>query len=166
MSNLNILSVIIALYFFIGGISSVAGAAPSAAPLEDHHSIEYRFCPPVSVFKWNATEKYWFAPNGWRSYGVTFTKSLESFLGAQWDGVNVGQVTCLYQGKPKGTFLVKLVSNGLYHAPQMNVNNQWSKPSPGFINCKSIDRQMCPLSPVYKKVSKDLIQEALDLKHD
>ena len=123
-------------------------------------------CPPPSSFKWNSVEKYWFASGGWRSYGITFVKSIDTFIGAQWAGVNVGQVTCLYQGSPKGTFVVKLVSNGLYHAPQKTVDNHWGKPQAGYINCKSVDRVMCPLTPVYKKQSKDMIEEALDLKKD
>ena len=123
-------------------------------------------CPLPSGLKWNDTEKFWYASEGWRSYGITFVKSVDTFLGAQWTGVNVGQATCLYQGKPEGTFVVQLVSNGLYHAPEATVDNHWGKPQAGYINCKSLDRVMCPLTPVYKKKSTDMIQEALDLKKD
>lgn len=126
---------------------------------------KYNFCPDISAFELDAQHYHWSTADGnWKSYGLSFAKKLTAFIGAQWDGVNIGQLTCLYAGVPKGTFVIKAVSSHLFYAPTKANDNHWSTPQDGFINCKSHEQKQCPVRPVYKKKKVDLIEQAESLK--
>ena len=133
--------------------------------LQPTADVVYKYCPDASAFALDTQQYHWSTGDGnWKSYGLSFAKKLTTFVGAQWDGVNIGQLTCLYSGEPKGTFVVKVVSSHLFYAPAKARNNHWSAPQQGFINCKSDNQKQCPVRPVYQNKEEDLIDQAESLK--
>lgn len=57
------------------------------------------FCPSIKDLRKNGV--YWIAGNNWRSYSESFSNKISSFLGAQWIGVQVGKIICLYTSDDK-----------------------------------------------------------------
>src|SRR3990167_2770190 len=80
-------------------------------------------CPPIQALTKNQKME-WSAKGGWKSYGTSFVEKIASFSGAQWNGVNLGQIICVYNGKEKTDFPVLLVYHTLAIEPQ---ENGWSK---------------------------------------
>jgi hypothetical protein len=142
-------------------------------------ATKYYYCPSAAQLKLDPQKHVWSAVGGWKSYDVSFVQNVTQFIGAQWTGVNIGQLTCLYVGLPEGTFPIKLVSNHLFHFPyritikESNANgvitstpSKWLHPASGYINCYSKSQLDCPLEPVVAKQQGNFYDEALQLKKD
>ena len=95
---------------------------------------------------------------------MSFVDKVDKFVGAHWQGVNIGQLTCLYSGEPSGTFLIKLVSNHIFHFPLGIPGSNWSKAQGGFINCISTSTELCPLVPLVKHKQGSMIDQAMQLQ--
>ena len=90
-----------------------------------------RTCPPISAISKDPAKLTWSAQDGFKSYEMSFIDQLTTFLGAQWNGVKVGQVTCVYSGKPKTAFPILLVYGTLAIEP---TGGKWSKNLDGIRN--------------------------------
>lgn len=116
-------------------------------------------CPEISQLKLNPISRRWGDKHkAWRSYTDSFTPSLKQFLGAQWQGVKVGSVFCLYRGE-KMTFDVSLQYHGLVAEP---TTGNWSKNLGGYRNCISKDLNQCGFLPAPKKNTDNDIYQDLD----
>ena len=62
------------------------------------------FCPQVIHLQKNASKGNWGAQTKagtWKSYGMSFATKITEYVGAQWTGEEVGQVTCIYNSEQK-----------------------------------------------------------------
>lgn len=134
-------------------------------------------CPPIDKILKNPTKGNWTAETQdglWKSYDMSFATSLTRFVGAQWVGVNLGQITCIYhseqeftmQGQPtiQKTLPVLLVFHALTFEPTDNKN--WKLLSRGVYNCEPEKNGTsdCPFKINIKKPVGDIYQEAAALK--
>lgn len=114
------------------------------------------YCPAID--KLMRKEMFWGAPGGWKSYSQSFIEVIDSFSGAQWVGVNVGKMLCVYKGKGSFEFPVVLQNDTLTPVPE---GGKWVKQQSGHINCLSADVLDCPFrfeetTTDIKNVYKDL----------
>lgn len=100
------------------------------------------YCPAVSELTQNGLN--WSARDGkWRSYSPSFAKEINTFLEAQWIGVNVGKIICLYQGKENFDFPIAIepTKSILVLEPS---GQAWVEKHPGYKTCKSTNISDCP----------------------
>ncbi|ATN75315.1 T4SS-associated protein EirA [Coxiella burnetii] len=136
---------------------SAAAPATLVSPLPKG----YLTCPEISKLQKDPNKMTWSAKNGWKSYSSSFASHLNKFLGAQWQGVNVGNITCLYQSDEKMTFPVSLEYNLLVYMP---AGGKWSKNLGGYMNCVSHDQKQCIFKPQIQAKTGNLYQEVGRLK--
>ena len=74
-------------------------------------------CPQVSDLKRNAKTNEWSTDSGWKSTASSFTTSVTKFLGAQWKGVQMGYMLCLYQGPNTNEFPIGMHKNVVVESP-------------------------------------------------
>ncbi len=118
----------------------------------------FSYCPAVSTLKKEGMT--WRAPNNWRSYSDSFVKEAKYFLGAQWVGIKVGKIICLYKGDEKLTFPVALERNDvLINAPTTNKNHNWQKDRGGYMECRSTDVKDCPFTIIKPPPKKDIYEQ-------
>jgi len=54
------------------------------------------FCPQVEAL--NKQKEFWVTQdNKWKNYTPSTATKVTSFLGAQWSGIKIGKIICLYQ---------------------------------------------------------------------
>lgn len=151
--------------------SSAPAPAPAATPAATTHSTPATpakepekkiLCPEVeSLVKENLI---WKAPGGWRSYSQSFVTEIKGFVGAQWVGVKVGKMMCIYQGSEEVTFPVVLQNDQLVPQPE---GGAWGTSTHGgYVNCKSGIIEDCHFT--YKKEETDMgkVYEELDFFKD
>lgn len=114
------------------------------------------YCPEVT--KLMKKDMFWGAPGGWKSYSQSFVDAIESFSGAQWVGVNVGKMLCVYRGKQSFEFPVVLQNDTLTPVPE---GQKWIKQSGGYINCLSGDVLDCPFK--FEETTTDINNVAKEL---
>lgn len=88
-------------------------AASCYLPIPDAY-----MCPQPSELKKNPKTSMWFTDGGWSSDSGSFSTSIVKFLGAQWKGVQLGQVLCLYVGPNLNDFPVGLHKNLIVKSPE------------------------------------------------
>jgi len=114
-------------------------------------------CPEaISLIK---EELIWKAPGGWRSYSQSFVREIKGFVGAQWVGVEVGKMLCIYTGIEKVTFPVVLQNDQLVPQPK---SNSWGTLKVGYVNCKSGVLEDCHFTYKKEETNMENIYEALD----
>lgn len=97
-------------------------------------------CPKVDLLKQNPNGSWW-APNGWRSTTPSFVKSIQLFAGAQWAGVNFGEIICVYVTGVKGDFPIQLQRpSTLVLSP---TGGNWTKEQKGYKDCLANDPVLC-----------------------
>ncbi len=133
--------------------------APCDKPVMDQ-------CPQPSELVKDSKTMQWSAKGHldgtkYQSFDKSFTNTVDHFIGAQWVGVKVGQIICLYQPSNSNEFPVQLVFNTLTYAP---TDKHWSKDLGGHQNCVSVNPEDCAfqLKPAEKKT--DPYKTALGLK--
>lgn len=132
-------------------------ATAAASSLEQANVLNSKkmYCPPIT--KLMKKEMFWGAPGGWRSYSQSFVNSIDSFAGAQWVGINVGKMLCVYKGKQTFEFPVVLQNDTLSPTPE---GGKWVAKAGGYNNCLSGDTLDCPFkfqeTPTGKDASKEL----------
>lgn len=112
------------------------------------------YCPPVSQLK--KIDLFWGAPGGWRSYSQSFVSKIDGFSGAQWIGINVGKMLCVYKSKETFEFPVVLQNDTLTPVPK---GENWIKQQGGYYNCLASDRLECPFILEEKKEAENLHKE-------
>lgn len=114
--------------------------ASTPAPILPNTTSEQQLCP--SVEKLTRDEyNFWHAPGDWKSNTPSFDSTLDAFIGAQWVGVNLGEIICVYQKGAGKSFPVTLQRRILVFAPQ---GGQWSIDKGGYEDCKSLLIRDCP----------------------
>lgn len=128
---------------------------PHTAPSSTGSTLN-RLCPPVNIIKKNPVTLAWSTiDNRFASKTTSFADSLTQFIGAQWTGVNVGQLTCIYRTSPAHTFPVILIFNTLATTP---TGPHWRPAQAGYMNCISPnnDPSDCPFSTQRAPAKQDL----------
>lgn len=115
------------------------------------------YCPEIK--KLLKKDMFWGAPGGWRSYSQSFVGAIDSFSGAQWVGINVGKMLCVYKGKETFEFPVVLQNDTLTPAPE---GEKWVKQAGGYSNCLSGDRLDCPFKFSEENTEKKDVYKELD----
>lgn len=120
------------------------------------------YCPPPSAIKKDPVKLNWTADRGtFRSYDLSFAKKIHQFVGAQWNGAAVGQITCIYKTLPKTSFPLLLI----FHTLTLNpTGGAWSKNLGGYKNCNALDIKKCPFKIRLKPKSENIYKEAESLK--
>ncbi|WP_100623460.1 T4SS-associated protein EirA [Candidatus Coxiella mudrowiae] len=83
-------------------------ADPASRTPANGLSSGYLSCPKISDLQKDSRKMVWFTKNGWLSYAASFATHIDKFLGAQWQGVNLGNITFLYASNEKMTFPIAL----------------------------------------------------------
>lgn len=134
---------------------SLAVTPQAASPTNINQNIV--FCPATNSLKKDLQTKTWNAQQGqWKSYEISFVDAPAQFLGAQWAGANVGQITCIYRGKDRKTFPILLIYHTIAYAP---FGGRWSPNLGGYANCKSEQQQDCPFRIRLQSNDEDINQQ-------
>ena len=134
--------------------------ATTAAPAKAGKNLFY--CPPITALKKDPTQLTWSADQrNYRSYDISFAKHIDQFIGAQWAGTKVGQLTCIYRASPKGSFPILLIFHTLTLEPS---SGNWAKNQGGYKNCNTLDRKNCPYQMNVAPPKTDIYKEAENLK--
>jgi hypothetical protein len=75
-------------------------------------------CPHSSDLVKDPQTNRWSALGVWNGSDESLVTSVTTFLGAQWQGINLGQPFCIYQGVPQGTFDIILAYHTFAVTPQ------------------------------------------------
>jgi len=111
------------------------------------------FCPPVN--KLTKKGDWWGAAGDWRSYSQSFVNQLSGFIGAQWVGVNVGTMICIYQGGVGTSFPVTIQNSTLVPSPK---GAGWGIYRKGRKSCYSSNVNDCPYYFYPKAKPKNIYQ--------
>lgn len=120
----------------------------------------YLSCPKINDLKKDPIKMVWFAKDGWLSYAASFATHIDKFLGAQWQGVNLGKITCLYASNQKMTFPIALEYNLLVYQP---TGGNWTKNLGGYVNCKASNQDQCMFMPQIEPKVGDVYEQASQL---
>lgn len=123
----------------------------------------YIECPKVENLHKDLKKKTWGNKHGWKSYETSFANDISTFLGAQWQGVKIGNISCLYKSKEGLTFPIILHYSRLVYEPS---GKNWGKNLGGYMNCKSHQQKDCIFKPKAKLKTNDIYKEASMLKDD
>lgn len=165
--------IIIFLIIVVAIIAIVWHRSAEAAPMAQPHY----YCPSPSALKKNPnpTIANWTAQTRtgfWKSYQQSFATRITHFVGAQWNGVNVGQITCVYHSQQQftengqiaiqPTLPILLVFHTLTYQP---TKGKWEYiKKQNVYNCYSRNRHDCPFRIRTKKHTGNIYQEAESLK--
>ncbi len=130
-------------------------AVTTPVPVIPNVKFETLHCPAVNQLKRN-TNLVWEGPNGWKSYGESFSAEVDHFINAQWIGVNVGKIICIYAGKGKATFPISIEREDLVTNP---AGGKWGRDEGGYKNCHSMKASDCPFLIEKPKAVGDIYQE-------
>lgn len=129
----------------------------TSAPSNPANSMLY--CPQsTELYK---KEMFWYGPNSWRDYSASFVKTINNFAGAQWVGVNVGKVICLYKGVEENNFPVAIERDNLMKKPE---GENWKSDPSGYQICKSTNVLDCAFSPQEVKSNENVYDFLKDIK--
>lgn len=137
-------------------------ASFAAGSLTDQIPKGYMLCPSVEKLVKDPKHKTW-QTKDWRSYSESFSIHLDSFLGAQWEGVNVGSINCIYGSNEKMSLPVILTYKNLAYSPH---GGKWTQNGKGRIICKSPNQTDCAFLPKIPKKTSNIYDEIRNLKKD
>lgn len=151
------------------------GAAPVLQATTTSGTEPNTLCPPIDQILKDPTEGNWTAKTKdgfWKSYSMSFATELTRFVGAQWVGANLGQLTCVYhseeaftmQGQQtiQRTLPVLLVYHSLVFQPS---GANWTHTARGVYNCIPRNgRADCPFKTHIQPKTGDIYEEAASLK--
>jgi hypothetical protein len=87
-------------------------------PGQPVYQLETIQCPKSSDLVKDPQTNHWSALGLWKGTDESLVTSVTSFLGAQWQGINLGQPFCIYHGQPQGTFDIVLAYHTFAITPQ------------------------------------------------
>lgn len=161
----------IMVYLFL-----ISNSALAAVITEDTTQPEPNaYCPQISQLLKNPVKGNWYAQTTegyWQSYDMSFATNIDQFLGAQWVGENLGQITCVYRSSQRftvngalniqKTLPVLLVYHALTHQPS---GQFWKKrPGHGVYDCYGQTLQDCPFRVHLQPKETDIFKEAASFK--
>ena len=136
-----------------------SSSAPNQVPQANTDDVHTLYCPKQSeLYK---KEMFWHGPNTWRDYSASFVKNINNFAGAQWVGVNVGKVICLYKGVEENNFPVALERDNLMKKPE---GENWKSDASGYKICKSDNILDCPFVPQEVKSNENVYDFLSNIK--
>lgn len=139
-------------------------AANNTNPSNMKNNFISFICPPPNTIKKDSLKLTWSADrNMFRSYETSFATQIKSFSGAQWVGSALGQITCIYEALPIGSFPVLLIFHTLALEPK---TGSWSANQGGYRNCRSTNYKACPFMTQASPPKEDVYEEAERLKSD
>lgn len=104
---------------------------------------EFLYCPaPKELSKIGL---WWKVGDIWKSYSESFAEHIQTFSGAQWIGVKVGKIVCIYKGQEAFTFPVALETAHPVLVPAPTGQN-WITTKEGYKQCFSNDVKDCPFT--------------------
>jgi hypothetical protein len=116
------------------------------------------YCPKPSDLIKNGM--FWgTAHGGWKSYSESFDNSISSFIGAQWAGVSVGKMICIYKGNLAMSFPITIQNDSIAQTPSGAL---WGKDLGGYRNCHSTNPADCPFIVKSQSVNMSQIYNSLD----
>lgn len=128
------------------GDTSITTAAPSGHdpisykdPVAYDHEQQYH-CPPSSALV--KKNMLWVAPYGWVSYDQSFIKDNPQFFGAEWVGIKVGKIICLYKDSKTIAFPVALQQKQAISVPMPSGGN-WRQEKESYFSCFSSNVYDC-----------------------
>lgn len=121
------------------------------------------FCPKPSDLVMNPADRTWHARGGWKNLNPSFSDKIDTFLGAQWVGVSLGHINCIYTQSGRDTFPVNL-QRGLISPAPTNQGGLWSADKGGYIECKSQHVTDCPFLVQRKQAEKDVNKALHDIQ--
>ena len=128
----------------------------SYATVNQDQEQQVLFCPEPDQLVRHGL--WWEAGKLWKSYSQSFVQDIDSFIGAQWIGINVGKIICLYKGKQRITFPVALepVHPLLVISPTAP---NWITTEHDYKKCTSNDVKDCPFNIRKPKVFDNLYDQ-------
>jgi hypothetical protein len=149
--------------FILWAVCSLAYAGgPETGVSEPAATSNVHYCPATSTLQKDPMTHTWSAPDGWKSYDMSFTDKLTHFSGAQWRGTNVGQIFCVYRGEIATEFPVLLAYRVLTYEPQ---GGRWSVNLGGYHNCETPNQEECPFIIRLQQPTEDMYEQAGKLRH-
>lgn len=143
----------------------ISSVGPSIATANGTASLT-RYCPAIKdIYK--SDSNHWGTSGGnFRSFETSLAKKLDQFIGAQWQGANLGYVTCVYKPDNPNLFYVTLMYNELTYQP-VTKNTSWVQSKKGgWLNCNATDQSNCPFTIRPKQKTQDIYKEAEQLKEE
>jgi hypothetical protein len=136
-----------------------------AAPKTNPQKVIFQCPEPNQLVK--SAENHWGTTDGnFRNFDTSFAKKLDRFIGAQWQGANLGYVTCVYQPNDASLFYVTVLFNKLTYQPDTQ-NTSWTKSKKGpWYNCMTKDPKDCTFKIRPKPKKANLYNEAESLKQE
>jgi len=121
-------------------ITPILKSARSQSTTAIPNGFEIQYCPEKE--KLVKTGMIWTAEDKWRNHDESFAEKISTFLGAQWTGINLGTVICIYGDQAVVDFPVALepIYVMLALEPQ---NGNWSVNIKGYRFCHSTNTQDC-----------------------
>lgn len=131
-------------------------------------------CPAIEALQKNPVRGTWFASTKagfWKSYEMSFATRILKFVGAQWQGENVGQLTCIYTSEQisdllgvkstQATLPIQLVYHSSAYVPS---GGKWTHPRRGVRDCISHNQNKCFFRPILQQNTGNIFQEAQSFK--
>ena len=120
-------------------------------------------CPKISELVRDPNSGEWQGkdPLRWKGYEMSFDTALSRFVGAQWQGTNVGQIFCVYHGPEKTAFPVLILFHALVQEPS---GGKWSDNQNGSLNCYSANLEDCAFTPTAPPPAENPYQELEQFK--
>ncbi len=129
---------------------------PPASDYLKSTGFESQTCPRPDQLQ-KDENMIWHGPNDWKSYNQSFADEIGEFLGAQWLGINVGKVICIYSAKNKTTFPITLERNAIVPSP---VGGMWGPDQGGHKDCHASMPADCPfVIEAPKKPATDVYED-------
>ena len=132
--------------FFTTAVAATAdNAAKPKSTIAAKTGVAQQFCPQSDALIKH--EEFWTTlDNKWKNYTPSTASKVTSFLGAQWSGIKVGKIICLYQTNEAVGFplAVEQMSGQAILEPN---GNGWSSLTGNRRFCKSASTADCPFSP-------------------
>lgn len=151
-------AVILLIIFGGPGVGNTFRPVPYKKPnsnLLSSKDVTRSFCPRPSSMRFNGTD--WKAPGGWKTIDKPLTKQVGTFRKAQWQGVNLGEVICQYNGRRPGDFPINL--QRLYGKTVLEPQDpNWKTTSDSSKTCTSSLVTSCPFFEIVQEDAKSYKQ--------
>lgn len=105
----------------------------------DDPNHDFKYCPYPNELKKKG--QYWYADGAWKSYSESFVDHIERFIGAQWQGVQVGRMVCVYAGSNAQAFPVTIQRANLVFTPRIE---GWTRKEYNAYACHGQHVKKCP----------------------